>query len=192
MYRLVAIGSSLGGMEALKVILGGLPAGFPMAVAIAQHRGADRLGDLAMLLSRYCALPVVEPDDKQAIEPGTVYLAPPGYHLIVEPAIFALSVDEPVWFARPSIDVLFESVAEVYGAEAIGVILTGSSQDGAEGLAAIKARGGLTVVQEPAEAESRILPDAAIRAARPDRVLPIAKVASYLYLASLGQAGVRR
>jgi two-component system chemotaxis response regulator CheB len=186
-YRLTVVGASLGGMDALKTLLGGLPAGFPMPVAIALHRGTARVGDLARLLGRYAALPVVEPEDKTAIEPGTVYLAPAGYHLLVEPGRFALSVDAPLKYARPSIDILFESAAESYGAATIGVVLTGSSGDGAQGLARIKRSGGLAIVQDPVEAESRALPDAALAATAVDRVLPLAKIAPYLYLASLGQ-----
>jgi two-component system chemotaxis response regulator CheB len=185
-YRLVVIGASLGGMEALKVVLSGLPPDFTMAVAVAQHRGVDRVADLATLLGRYCRLPVVEPEDKDPIRPGTVYLAPASYHLLIEPARFALSVDAPRLYARPSIDVLFESAAESYRRDLIGVALTGTSEDGAAGLAAVKAHGGLALVQDPDEAEGRALPDAALRAVALARVLPLRKIAAYLSLASLG------
>jgi two-component system chemotaxis response regulator CheB len=186
-YRLVVIGASLGGMDALKIVLGGLPADFPMAVAVAQHRGVDRVGDLPTLLGRYCAIPIVEPEDKDPISPGRVYLAPAGYHLLVEPGRFALSVDAPKLYARPSIDVLFESAAESYGRDVIGVVLTGTSEDGAAGVAAVKRHGGLVLVQDPEQAEGRALPDAALRAISPDRVLPLRKIAAYLSLASLGR-----
>jgi two-component system, chemotaxis family, protein-glutamate methylesterase/glutaminase len=186
-YRLVVIGASLGGMEALKVVLGGLPPNFPMAVAVAQHRGTDHVGDLADLLARYCVLPVVEVEDKDPVAPGCVHLAPAGYHLLAEPGRFALSVDAPLRYARPSIDILFESAAESYGADVIGVVLTGSGDDGAAGLAAVKRRGGLALVQDPTSAEARAMPDSALRATTPDRVLPLRKIGAYLSLASLGR-----
>jgi two-component system chemotaxis response regulator CheB len=186
-YRLAVIGASLGGLDALKIVLGGLPPGFPMAVAVAQHRGADRIGDLSSLLGRYCALPVVDAEDKAAVAPGRVYLAPASYHLLVEPGRFALSGDAPRRHARPSIDVLFESAAESYGSDAIGVVLTGTGEDGAAGLAAIKRRGGLTLVQDPAQAEAPAMPKAALRGTTVHRILSLRKLAAYLSLASLGR-----
>ncbi len=188
-FELVVVGTSWGGFQALKTLLTGLPAGFGCAVAIAQHRSSDPAGDLAAMLQRSCCLPVVEPDDKEEIIPGRVYLAPAGYHLLVECGSFALSVEAPVWHARPSIDVLFESAAETYGERVIGIILTGTSQDGARGLAAIKQRGGFAIVQAPDDAERRELPAAALAATRVDRILPLARIAPEL--ASLFHSAVR-
>jgi two-component system chemotaxis response regulator CheB len=179
-HRLVVMGGSLGGFNALKVLLGGLPVAFGLPLAIVLHRASDDGADLPRLLRRYSALPIVDVEDKQSIEPGRVYLAPVGYHLLVEPGSFALSTDRPVWFARPSIDVLFESAAEAYGATVIGVALTGASPDGAEGLAGIKRQGGLVIVQEPGSAESPVLPRAALAATTVDHVLPLGAIAPLL------------
>jgi two-component system chemotaxis response regulator CheB len=179
-YALVVIGASRGGFEALKVLLGGLPPTFPPPVAIAQHRASDAETDFSAMLQRYCPLTVREPEDKEAILPGHVYLAPMGYHLLVEPGAFALSTDAPVLFARPAIDVLFESAADAYGEGTIGVVLTGASADGARGLARIKSRGGYAIVQDPAGAHSPVMPKAAIAATSVDRVLPVGAIAPSL------------
>lgn len=188
-YRMVVIGSSSGGLHALQVILNLLPAKYPLAVAIVQHRlkGTDNV--LADILGTHCSLPVVSVLDKDDIHPGTIYIAPPDYHLLVENGYFALSSDMPVWFARPSIDVLFESAAEVYGKQVIGVILTGSSRDGADGLAAVKRHGGLAVVQDPASSESSAMPESAISATTVDHVLPLEAIG--MLLAAFGDMKTR-
>ncbi|HXI19202.1 MAG TPA: chemotaxis protein CheB [Chloroflexota bacterium] len=180
--RLITIGASLGGFSALKVVLRGLRPEFLVPVAIVQHQGAASASDLPGLLQRYCPLPVREPYDKEPIAPGNVYVAPAGYHLLVENGAFALTTEGPVLYARPSIDVLFESAAKGYGSGVIGVALTSSSEDGVLGLLAIQRRGGLVVVQDPATAEGRVLPDAALAALSPDAVLPPFKIAPYLAL----------
>jgi two-component system, chemotaxis family, protein-glutamate methylesterase/glutaminase len=168
-FKLVVIGTSLGGLRALEVLLPGLPPTFPLPVAIAQHRHRDSDKILSLILQRHCALPVLEAEDKQTIAPGQVYLAPANYHLLIEAAAdgtsqghFALSTDTPVSHARPSIDVLFESAANTYAEGTIGVILTGASNDGAQGLATIKAYGGVAIVQDPQTAECSIMPKAAL------------------------------
>jgi two-component system, chemotaxis family, protein-glutamate methylesterase/glutaminase len=148
-------------------------------LVLVQHRGKDE-SSLCEYLSRTSSLPVSEPEDKEAILPGHVYLAPRDYHLLIEGATFALSVDPPVSYARPSIDVLFESAADQYKERAIGVILTGANQDGARGLAAIKAQGGLTVVQDPETAAHREMPEAAMARTNPDWILRLAEIASRL------------
>jgi two-component system, chemotaxis family, protein-glutamate methylesterase/glutaminase len=188
-YRIVVIGTSLGGLRALGVLLGGLPPDFALPIAIVQHRHNASDDALDAFLQGYCAAPVVEVEDKVAIRPGHIYLAPRDYHLLVEAHSFALSTESPVWYARPSIDVLFESAADSYGRYTIGVILTGASQDGARGLAAIKARGGLAVVQEPDTAECRVMPEAAIAATAVDNILPLPEIAPFL--ARIGQGSVR-
>ena len=180
--EIVVMGTSLGGFNALQVILGGLSAAFHTPVAVVQHQGGGG-SELAVLLQRHCALRICEPEDKMMIEPGTVYLAPAGYHLLVERGSFALSTDPPVLYARPSIDVLFESAAEAYGPGTLGVALTAASPDGAAGMAKIKACGGMTIVQDPATAESRVLSDAVLATVQVDRVLPLRKIAPYLILA---------
>lgn len=180
-FDLVVIGASLGGLAALQTLLSGLPDGFDVPIAIAQHRRPDGDSRLADLLSRKTPLPVVEPDDKQAIETGRVYLAPGDYHLLIErPGAFALSVDGPVAFARPSIDVLFESAAEAYGRRLAAVLLTASSEDGAAGIAAVAAGGGVTVVEDPATAASPVAVLAALARTRVQHVLPIGEIGPLL------------
>lgn len=179
-FELVVIGTSLGGLQALQVLLKGLPKSFPASVAIVQHRYQDSDNTLRRLLQLYSALPIIEPEDKELIMPGRVYLAPANYHLLVESDNFALSTEAPVCYARPSVDVLFESAADAYAEKVIGVILTGANHDGAQGLARIKACGGLTVVQDPATAESRIMPEAAIASVRLDWILPLSEIAPVL------------
>ncbi|HUR84964.1 MAG TPA: chemotaxis protein CheB [Solirubrobacteraceae bacterium] len=163
--ELVAIGASWGGLHAVEHVLETLPEDFGAAVVIAQHRRADSQdGRLTALLDARCALTVREADDKQALQPGCVLIAPADYHLLVEPGSVALSVDPQVHFSRPSIDVLFASAADAYGDRAAGVVLTGANADGAEGLARIAARGGPTIVQDPETALRREMPDAALAA----------------------------
>jgi two-component system chemotaxis response regulator CheB len=180
-YELVVIGASWGGLVAIERVLRGLPSDFDSAVAIAQHRSPDGGSDaLAKLLQVHSPLPVVDADDKQPIEPGHVYLAPPDYHLYVEDDGFALSVDEAVLYSRPSIDVLFESASDVYRERLVGVVLTGANEDGAQGLAMIKSRGGYAIVQNPVEAERPEMPRAAMRAVDPDQILSIGAIAPAL------------
>ena len=178
-FELVVIGASLGGLQALETLLAGLPQAFPLPVVVVQHRHKDS-SDLVALLQRYSLLPVSEVEDKEEIRPGRVYLAPADYHLLIEASHFALSLEAPVEYARPSIDVLFESAAEAYAERVIGIILTGASQDGAQGLAKIKASGGLTVVQSPATAEGQTMPAAAIAATQVDQILPLSEIALFL------------
>ncbi len=178
-FELVVVGTSLGGSNALEVLLSGLPKSFPLSISIVQHRHKNA-NILSAFLQRHSALPLKEAEDKEVIVPGWVYLAPADYHLLVEPGKFALSTDAPVLYARPSIDVLFESAAEAYAERVIGVILTGASQDGTQGMAKIKACGGLTVVQEPETAECYIMPKATIAAVTVDWILPLANIASLL------------
>ncbi|HEX2656973.1 MAG TPA: chemotaxis protein CheB [Polyangia bacterium] len=180
MSRLIAIGASLGGLEAVQTLLGGLPAGFRSPIALVQHRGAQVDGHLVDLLNKRSALPVREPDDKDPIEPGHVYLAPPGYHLVVERGFLSLSLDAPVLFARPSIDVLFESVADSYGAAAVALVLTGSNDDGAAGAEAIKQVGGRVIVQDPATARAPAGPLSVLARVAVDATLPLAEIAPYL------------
>ena len=179
-YRIVVIGTSYGGVAALEKLLPRLSPSLPAPVVVVQHRSRDTDDGLCEFLRAHCRLPVVEPNDKEAVEGGHVYLAPRDYHLLVEDGRFALSVDAPVTYARPSIDVLFESAADVYRADAIGVVLTGANRDGARGLARIRERGGLAVVQDPDEAESRAMPEAARAAAKVERVLRLEEIAPLL------------
>jgi len=159
---LIVIGTSLGGLHALRLVLEGLTPGFPRAVAIVQHRVKSAESGLCGLLQRNCAIPILEPEDKEPLMSGRVYLAPADYHLLVEPESLALSTDAPVNYARPSIDVLFESAAATHGAGVLGVVLTGSNEDGAQGAKAILDAGGQVLIQDPKSAESAIMPEAAL------------------------------
>ena len=183
----LVIGASAGGVEALSTLLPALPKGMRATVFVVVHLPRERPSLLADLFNARSAVAVVEAEDKMPIEPGTVYFAPPDYHLLVdgEPYI-ALSVDDPVNFSRPSIDVLFESAAEVYGERLAAMLLTGANEDGAAGIAAVARAGGLTLVQDPATAQVSTMPAAAIRRTRPDFVLPLAGLA-----AALGTLDVR-
>ena len=176
------IGASWGGLKAVGRLLDGLPERLELAFAVAQHRGADsRPGGLEELLQHHTGYRVVEAGDKDPIEPGRVYLAPPDYHLLVERRTFALSTDARVNYARPSIDVLFESASDAYGERLIGIVLTGANQDGAAGLARIKQRGGVAIVQDPGEAEAPAMPAAALAATEADAVLPLAEMGRFLH-----------
>jgi len=181
-YDVIVIGASWGGLDALSRLLGGLHESVHQPIVIAQHRAPGTDGSLLeTLLSHHTRRVVCDPDDKTPLEPDHVYVGPPDYHVLVEDGHLALSTDEPVQFARPSIDVLFESAADAYGTRAVGVVLTGASADGAGGLAKIKARGGVAVVQDPATAERRTMPEAALAATAADAVLPLHEIPSFLY-----------
>lgn len=179
-FEIIVIGASLGGLEALEVILSGLPSYLALAIVIAQHRHKDSESGLVNCLQQYSLLPVVEAEDKSAILSGKIYLAPADYHLLIEPGHFALSTEAPVTYARPSIDVLFESTADVYFERAIAVILTGASEDGSQGLAKVKAFGGLTIVQEPSTAISSKMPASAIAAVNSAKILTLPEIAPFL------------
>ncbi|MBA2341382.1 MAG: chemotaxis protein CheB [Pyrinomonadaceae bacterium] len=180
MNKLVVVGTSTGGLNALQALLPALPQKFSCAVVVVQHRGKEPGSRLREFLQRSSLLPISEPEDKEPILPGHVYLAPRDYHLLVEPGNFALSTEAPVYFARPSIDVLFESAADAYGENVVGVVLTGANGDGARGLARIKQAGGLTVVEEPTTAQAPEMPEAAIAATKVDRVLPLSEIGLFL------------
>jgi len=179
--RAVVIGASAGALEALSAILPQLPAGYPLPIFVVVHLPADKKSVLAELLAAKCALKVQEAEDKDAIRPGHVYVAPPDYHLLIEEGdALSLSDDEPVLFSRPSIDVLFESAAEVYGPRLIGVVLSGANSDGADGAKAIASTGGVVVVQNPKGAFSATMPEAAIEACPSALVVDLPDIAAYL------------
>jgi two-component system chemotaxis response regulator CheB len=161
----IVVGASAGAVDALLQILPSLPPAFPIPVLIVVHLPPTASVSLALVLSAHCRIPVKEAEDKEPIQAGTIYVAPPNYHLLVEPSRkLSLSMDEPVLFSRPSIDVLFESAADSYGTSVAGVILTGANSDGARGLRAIAAARGTVLVQEPASAEASAMPQAALEA----------------------------
>lgn len=179
-FEIVVIGASAGGLQALQTLLAALPADFPLPIVIVQHRGKDSELNLCDYLVAHSGLAISEPEDKEEIRAGHVYLAPRDYHLLIEKRSFALSIESPVGFARPSIDVLFESAAEEYREKTVGVILTGRNRDGARGLAKIKSCGGLTIVEDPLSAASGEMPQAAIDSSQVDRVLPLSEIAPAL------------
>jgi two-component system chemotaxis response regulator CheB len=176
-FRLVVIGASTGGLQALKVLLAGLPAEFPLPLLAVQHLQAGVASGLARVLAAQARIRVKEADDLEPLAAGVLYLAPPDYHLLVERAgTLALSTDPAPAFARPSVDVLFESAAEAYGPGVIGVLLTGAGDDGSRGLRRIRERGGVTIVQDPREAAAAAMPSAAIAAQVPDHVVYLVEI----------------
>jgi two-component system chemotaxis response regulator CheB len=177
----IVIGASAGGVEALSVILPVLPATFRPALLIVLHLPRERPSLLVEIYEKRCALPVREADDKEPIEPGTVYFAPPDYHMLVEKnRQIALSTDEPVHFSRPSVDVLFESAADVYADRLLGMILTGANEDGAAGLHAIHRAGGVTVVQQPDSAKAPLMVVSALQRNPADFVLSLPEISMLL------------
>ena len=179
-YDIVVVGCSMGGLHALQVLASGLPESFPVPVLVVQHRGYDAKRRLCSLIQGSAHLTVTVAQDKADIHRGHIYIAPPDYHQLIEDGYCSLSIDEPVCNARPSIDVLFESAAEIYGSRTIGVVLTGANEDGAHGAAMIENSGGLVVAQDPRSAENRIMPEAAIRASETDHVMFLNEIAPFL------------
>lgn len=180
-HDLVLIGTSWGGLDALRVLLPGLPAAFPAAIVVVQHRSAEsHPGALRELLGAVTPLVVCDGADKQPLAPGHVYLAPPDYHAHVEGDQLTLSTDGPVAHSRPSIDVLFESAAESHRDRCVGVVLTGANADGAAGLARIVELGGQAIVQDPEEAVRPEMPRAALEAVPGATVARLAEIPSRL------------
>lgn len=177
----VVIGASAGALEALSAILPKLPATFTLPIMVVVHIPPDRSSVLADLFRAKCRIPVQEAEDKEPIRPGTIYFAPPDYHLLVESnKCLALSSDEPELFSRPSIDVLFETAADAYGAGLIAIILTGANHDGAKGLRAVIDAGGTALIQDPEGAFASAMPEAAIRLCPESRVSSLEQIATYL------------
>ncbi|QBS43892.1 chemotaxis protein CheB [Nocardia sp. CS682] len=180
-YSVVAIASSAGGITALFKVLGALPATLPVPVLVVQHLDPRHKTVLAELLSRRTELRVKLATAGETVEAGTVYIAPPNHHLLVEPhGVLTLSGSDLVHFVRPSADLLFESVAGAYGARAIACVLTGSGSDGATGVSAVKSRGGTVVVQDPEEAEFKGMPGAAVATGDADLVVPLDEIAGVI------------
>lgn len=186
----IVIGASVGGVEALSVLLPALPVRLGASVFIVLHLPREVPSMLVEIFKHKCALPVREAEDKEPVEPGTVYFAPPDYHLLVDqgPRI-ALSADDPVNFSRPSIDVLFESAADVFAERLLGIILTGASNDGALGLEAVYRAGGITIVQEPGSAQASLMPRSALERIPVDYVFSLEQMARQLRLLEKGSAG---
>lgn len=180
-FDAIVIGASAGGIEVLSLLLPALPAALRSVVLVVVHLPPRRSSLLAEIFAPRCALSVKEAEDKEVLMPGTVYFAPPDYHLLIERGgVVALSYDEPDHFSRPSIDALFESAADVFGQRLLGIILTGASEDGAAGLAAVKSNGGTAIAQDPASAQMPLMPDAARKRSGTDKILTPAEIADYL------------
>ena len=179
-YDLVVVGTSWGGLAALRTLVAGLPASFMMAAVLVQHRHKDSDHLLRVLLQERSALEVCEVEDKMPLEHGRIYVAPPDYHTLVEPGHFSLSTEAPVRYSRPSIDVTFSSAADSYAHRTVGVVLTGANADGAVGLRQISDRGGMAMIQDPGTAESSTMPAAAMKAVPRARVMPLAELVAYL------------
>jgi two-component system chemotaxis response regulator CheB len=189
-YSAVAIGTSWGGLAALTKLLGVLPSDFGIPIVVVQHRSKDSEHLLVQLLQDATDLAVSEIEDKDPLNPGTVHVAPANYHVLIDDGYLSLTVEEPVRFSRPSIDVMFNSLADTYQSAAIGVVLTGANEDGARGLARIVQRGGRALVQDPKTAEIPIMPAAAIRAVPTAEVLPLDALAPRLIEFSRARAKV--
>jgi two-component system chemotaxis response regulator CheB len=182
----VVIGASAGAWDALSVILPALPQTFSLPVMIVVHLPPDRKSLLAELFAEKCGMDVAEAEDKEPILGGMVYFAPPDYHLLVETnSTLSLSSDEPVLFSRPSIDVLFESAADAYGPALTAIVLTGASEDGARGLAAVIAAGGTAIVQRPEDAYAAAMPQAALARSPGARILSLEEIT--LWLQAIGK-----
>jgi two-component system chemotaxis response regulator CheB len=189
----IVLGASAGGVQALSELLPALPGSAQVSVFVVLHLPRDRPSLLAEVFSHKCALTVCEAQDKEPVAPGTIYFAPANYHLLIdEGPQLALSVDELVHHSRPSIDVLFESAAEIYRERLLGVILTGANEDGAAGLAAVHDAGGITVIQEPQSAQASLMVMSALRRRAPDLVLPLGEIAQLFESLAPGAAPSRR
>jgi two-component system chemotaxis response regulator CheB len=176
----VVIGASAGAIDALSQILPRLPAALPVPIFVVVHVPPRLPSLLCQIFAERCPLPVCEAQDKLPIRAGTVYFAPPDYHLLIEDRdTLALSIEEPVNFSRPSLDVLFESAAEVYGARLLAIVLSGASRDGARGAAEVRQRGGIVAVQDPRTADSKLMPTAVIAVAEPMFVGSLAQLAAF-------------
>lgn len=180
-YRTIVIGASAGGMDAIKTILMPLQEGFSASILIAQHLSPHSDNYMARYLNEVCRINVKEADEKEKVLPGTAYIAPSNYHLLVEKdETLSLTVDPKINYSRPAIDVLFDTAAEVYRGELIGIILTGASSDGSKGLKKIKDLGGITIVQDPSTAEVDFMPKAAIKITEVDYILSLNKISDKL------------
>jgi two-component system chemotaxis response regulator CheB len=190
-YSIASIGTSWGGLTALTRLLGGLPADFSIPIVVVQHRSKDSDRLLTQLLQDATDLKVCEIEDKDELCKGTVHVAPANYHVLVEEGYLSLSIEDPVRFSRPSIDVTFSSAGDTYGARALGVILTGANEDGARGLAHIVKRGGRALIQDPKTAEIPIMPEAAINAVPTAEIIPLGNLAPRLIAVSQQEVKAR-
>lgn len=178
--KVIVVGTSLGGFHALDVLLSPLPPDFCVPVVVVQHRHRTSTAALARFVESNIQMPVFDAEDGQPLNSGGVYLAPADYHVLVEDDRIRLSLEGPVNYSRPSIDLLFESAADEYGNGVIAVVMTGANDDGARGVRRIKEAGGTVLVQDPSTAEAPAMPDAAIKATKVDRILPLPDISRFL------------
>ena len=179
-YDLMVVGTSWGGLTALRTLVSGLPATFSMAVALVQHRHKESDELLRTLLQERTSLEVYEVEDKMPLQRGRIYVAPPDYHTLVERGHFSLSTEAPVRFSRPSIDVTFLSAADSYRHRTVGIVLTGANTDGSTGLRRISDCGGMAIVQDPQTAESSLMPSAAMNAVPRARVMALPDMVKFV------------
>lgn len=179
-YDLVVVGTSWGGLTALRTLVSGLPSTFRMAMTLVQHRHKESDHLLSTLLQERTSLEVCEVEDKMPLQHGRIYVAPPDYHTLVEPGHFSLSTEAPVRYSRPSIDVTFLSAADSYGHRTVGVVLTGANADGSEGLRRISDCGGMAIVQDPGTAESALMPLSAMNAVPRARVMTLEGMVKFI------------
>jgi two-component system chemotaxis response regulator CheB len=180
-YQAVVLGTSAGGLSVLSKLLTPLPADYSVPIVVVQHRSRDDKDTLETILQLKCKIKIKQADEKEMIKGGTVFIAPPDYHLLIENnKSFSLSADAPVKYSRPSIDVLFESAAAVFNDSLIGIILTGSNDDGTHGMKLIKQNGGFTIAQDPSEAEYSDMPKAAIKKEAVEHIWPLQKILDFL------------
>jgi two-component system, chemotaxis family, protein-glutamate methylesterase/glutaminase len=191
-YEIIVVGTSWGGLTALRELVGGLPKDFTLPIVVVQHRHKQSDSLLTTLLQDTTPLCVSEVEDKAPIAACTVHIAPPDYHLLIEDGYFSLSTDAPVRYSRPSIDVTFTSAADTYAERSVGVVLTGANADGSRGLKRIADRGGLALVQMPATAESPAMPDAALRCVPSAKALTIQEIVAQLGALAPAVGGAER
>lgn len=181
LYEAVVIGASIGGLQALSAIIPKLPKDFKLPVIVVQHRGRMRDEFIVRYLNGKSDICVTEACSRGVISPEFVYISPAGYHLLVEnDKIFSLSVDPPVSYSIPSVDVLFETAAEVYQEKLVGVLLTGANSDGSGGLQKIKSYGGLAIVQDPKTTEASSMVESALKLVEVDHVVALDKMGEFL------------
>lgn len=179
--RAIAVGASAGGIEAMMQLFATLPAEYPLPLICVLHMPDHHGSQLTEVLQKWTRMKVQDAEDKAPIMAGRIYFAPAGYHLLIEEGpMFALSCEKPVNYSRPSIDLMMETAADAYGEELLGILLTGANQDGARGMKTIKDHGGMTVVQAPEEAKTRVMPMAAIQLQSPDLVQGLAEIKTLL------------
>lgn len=180
-YEAIVVGTSAGGLHSLNLILQGLPKDYSTPVIVVQHRSKDQKGLLEDVLQSKSVITIKQADEKEHIKSNTVYIAPPDYHLLIEKnKTFSLSSEEQVKYSRPSIDVLFESAATVYKEKLVGIILSGANDDGANGVSTIKRNGGLTIAQNPSDAQFPFMPSASIATERIDHIMTLEQIKNFL------------